>query len=85
MCVRETDRQRDSEGSVKTFLKKFYLFLFIFGCAGSSLLHGLFSSCDKQGATLAVVCWHSHCGGFPCCRARLPGHTGFSSCSVRAQ
>ena len=40
MCVRETDRQRDSEGSVKTFLKKFYLFLFIFGCAGSSLLHG---------------------------------------------
>ena len=29
--------------------------MFIFGCAGSSLLHRLFSSCDKEGATLVAV------------------------------
>ena len=56
VCVCETDRQR-LRGICETFYKKVYLFIFIFGCAGSSLLHGLFSSCDKQGATLAVVCW----------------------------
>ena len=40
-----------------SFLKDFfYLFikikLFIFGCAGSSLLHWLFSSCGEQGLLL---------------------------------
>ena len=28
------------------------IYLFIFCCAGSSLLHGLFSSCDEWEATL---------------------------------
>ena len=37
---------------------------FIFGCAGSSLLHGLFSSCRAQAF---------HCGGFSYCRAGLQG------------
>ena len=36
---------------------EFYLFvyLFIFGCAGSSLLCGLFPSCGKQGLLLVAV------------------------------
>ena len=35
-----------------------------FGCAGSLLLCGLFSSC---------VAWASHCGGFSCFRAQALG------------
>ena len=59
------------------------MYLFIFGCAGSSLLHGLFSSCSEQGliviavdkllivvASLAV--------------ALALGCVGFSSCGVQA-
>ena len=33
----------------KSLFKKKKKFLFIFGCAGSSLLYGLFSSCSKGG------------------------------------
>ena len=29
--------------------------LFTFGCAGSSLLHGLFSSCGKQSYSLVAI------------------------------
>lgn len=36
------------------------LYLFIFDCAGSSFLQGLFSSCGV---------WTSHCSGLSCCRA----------------
>ena len=39
--------------SSSSFLKIIYFF--IFGCAGSSLLWELFSSCSKQGLLLAVV------------------------------
>jgi len=38
--------------SVFFFFFNFYFihfFIFIFGCAGSSLLHGLFSSCGEWG------------------------------------
>ena len=52
----------------------FHLFLFLFlslfficGCAGSSLLCGLFSSCGEQG--LLSYGW-----------AQALGHTGFRSC-----
>ena len=31
-------------------------FLFIFGCAGSSLLHGLSSSCGERGPLFTVLC-----------------------------
>lgn len=34
---------------------KFFLSVFFFGCAGSSLLRGLPSSCGKQG----ILCSHS--------------------------
>ena len=41
------------------------IYLFIFGCAGSSLLHRLFSSCGEQTA---------HCSGFSCCGTWVLGH-----------
>ena len=54
--------------------------LFIFVCAGSLLLHGLFSSCGKQGHSSL---W---CTGFSfsCCKACILGHLGFSRCSSQA-
>ena len=48
----------------------FFLFFFLtFGCAGSSLLHRLFSSCDKQGLLSSCGAQASHCSGFSCCEA----------------
>ena len=44
--------------------------LFIFGCAGSLLLCGLFSSCSLRAA---------HCSGLSCCGAQALWSSGFSS------
>ena len=52
-----------------------FLYLFIFGCAGSSLLHGLLLSCSV---------WVSHCGGFSYCGAQALGCVGFSRCGTWA-
>ena len=60
------------------------LILSIFGCAVSSLLHRLFSTCIEQGLLSSRV-QASHCGGFSCCRAWTLGHEGFSSCSTWVQ
>ena len=49
------------------------LFTYVFGCAGFSLLRGLFSSCT------ALV---SHCGGFSCSRAWALEQLGFGGASV---
>ena len=46
----------------------------LFGCAGSSLLCGLLSSCDAQA---------SHCSGFPGCRVQALGLVGCSTCGSR--
>ena len=61
-----------------------FTYLFIFGCAGSSLGHADFlSSCGVQA---------SHCGGFSCCGAQALGAWasvvvahGLSSCGTWAQ
>ena len=58
--------------------------LFIFGCAGSSLLCGLFPSCGEQGLLSNCSMWASHCGGFSGCRAQTLGHKGFISCGSQA-
>ena len=63
---------------------KKYIYLFIFGCAGSSLLGGLFSSCGKQGSLSSCGVWAFHCSGFSCCAAQSPGCVGFSSCGCWA-
>ena len=34
----------------------FFKFIVFFGCAGASLLHGLFSSCSEWGLLPVAVC-----------------------------
>ena len=53
----------------------FLISLFIFGCAGSSLLWGNFSFSTPA----------SHCGGFSWCRAWTPGHAGSGVAVPRLQ
>ena len=53
-----------------------FIYLLIFGCAGSLLLCRLFSSCSE---------WASHCGGSSCCRAQHLGCLAFSSSGLWAQ
>ena len=52
----------------------------MFGCAESSLLYRLFSSCGELGPLSSCSAQASHCGSFSCCRAWALGCTGFSSC-----
>ena len=61
---------------------------FFFGCAGSWLLQGLFSSCREQGLFSSGSVWASHCSGFSWCeawalgaRASVLGAHGLPSCS----
>ena len=61
-----------------------FMYLFIFGCAGSSLLRGLFSSCGQKELLSSYCTQATFCGGFSC-GAQSPGHTGFSSCRTQAQ
>ena len=57
----------------------FYNFyVLIYGCAGSSLLCGLFSSCGKR-STLQLQCTGFLWGGFSCCGTWALGRVGFSS------
>ena len=58
------------------------LFIFIFGCAGSSLLRWLFFSCEW--GLLGCHMQDSHHSGFSCCRTQALEHTAFSSCSIWA-
>ena len=61
---------------VFVFPKNFY---FIFGCAGSLLLCGLFSSCSERGLLPSGV-RASHCSGFSYLGAWALGLTGFGRC-----
>ena len=45
-----------------TIFKKNYLFILLFGCAGSSLLYSLFSSCVERGLLPSCGAWASHHG-----------------------
>ena len=56
-----------------------YLFIFIFGSAGSSLLRKLFSRCGEWGR-LSSGEQDSHCCGMSCCGAWVLGLEGFSGC-----
>ena len=47
-----------------------FIYLFIFGCIGSSLLHTGFLQSRRAGATLHCSARASHCSGFSCCGAR---------------
>ena len=66
------------------FLKKF-IYLFIFGYAGSSLLHKFFFSFSMWELRSSCGARASPCGGFSCCGAWAPGHVGSSTCGVWTQ
>ena len=66
------------------FYINLFIYLFIFGCVGSSLLHTGFLQLRGAGATLHCSAQASHCGGFSLwsmCSRRA----GFGSCSTWAQ
>ena len=52
---------------------KIILFLFAFGCSGSSLFQGLFSSCGEWWLLSSCGAQVSHCGGFSCYGAQARG------------
>ena len=56
--------------------------LFIFGCAGSLLLHGLLSSYREQKLFFVTVRGLLESGSFSCCGVQALGHKGFSICST---
>ena len=68
--------------------------LFVYDCAGSSLLHGLFSGCGQRGLLSSCRVWHlitvaslvlspgSRRAGFSSCGSRAFEHK-FSSCGAR--
>ena len=58
---------------------------FIFGCAGSLLLPGLFSKCGEPGLLSSCSARTSHRGDFPSCRSQALEHLGFSSCGTWTQ
>ena len=64
---------------VKEFL--IYLLIFIWGCAGSSLLLGLFSNCTEQGLLCSCGMQACLCSGLSCCAAQTLGCEGLSCCS----
>ena len=73
------------------FFLKIYLFIYLFGCIGSSLLCEGFLQLRRAGATLHCGARASHCGGISCCRARALGTQasvvvahGLSSCGLWA-
>ena len=55
--------------------------VFIFGCAGSSLQLGLFSSCNKWGLLSSCCEWASRWVPALVAEHRARGHSGFSSCA----
>ena len=72
------------------FFLRFIYYLFIFGCAGSSLLLVesllLLFGCAKQGLLSSCSARASHCSGFSCCRAHgFAMCLGFGGCSSQAQ
>ena len=69
------------------FFKLTYLYSFIYLCgyAGTSPLHGLFSSCIEWGLLSSCSAQVSHCGGFSRCGARALELSGFSSCGTWPQ
>ena len=77
---------RGIRGFFVNFFHTFSLqfFPFIFDWAGSSSLHGLFSSCRERGLLSSCGVWASHCRGVSCFGAWAAGCMGCKSCSSRA-
>ena len=61
-----------------------FIYLFSFGCAGSSLLCWLFCSCGERGLLSSCSVWLLIAVASRCV-ARALGYTGFRSCCTWAQ
>ena len=86
----QNDQKKKKECCLLLFFNNF-VYLFIFGCAESSLLCGLFLVW-RGGLPSSLSVQASHCSGFSCCGERALGCSGFSSlanglssCSSQAQ
>ena len=67
------------------FLMYLFIYLFIFGCVGSSLLRAGFLQLRRAGATLRCGARASHCCGLSLLQCTGSRHMGFSSCDSQAQ
>ena len=75
----------------RCFIHNFDIYLFIYGCVGSSLLRAGVLQLQQAGASLRCGARASHCGGFSCCGAPALGTwasvvaaCGLSSCGSQA-
>ena len=66
-------------------LSQIYLFIFIFGCGGSSLLHTGFLQLQRVGLLLVVVCRLLIAVASLLLQSTGSGCAGFSACSMRPQ
>ena len=66
-------------------LKLGSIIVFLFGCAESSLLCGLYSSCGGWGLLFSCSSRAPHCTGFFRSGAWALGNSGFGSCGTWAQ
>lgn len=69
-------------GPLGSSLGPISFYLFICGCAFSSLLRGAFCSCGEWGLLSGCSASAPHCGGFSCREHRLQS-TDFSGCSAQ--
>ena len=69
-------QQREAASPWQLCFSKHLVYLSVFG---SSLLHGLLSSCCEQGLASSCGVRASHGGGCCFCRPRARGCVGFSS------
>ena len=62
------------------------IYLFLYGCTGSSFLYlaFLWPFYGKWELLSGCSAWASHCGGFFCCWARILGHMGYDCCDAWA-
>ena len=85
-------RNKSRRCSLSLFLKNKFIYLFTFGCVGSSLLRtGFFSSCSERGLWFVAVRGLLIAVASLCCGARALGARAsvvvarrLSSCGARA-
>ena len=66
-CITDTDTYNCITNINFIYL---FIYLFIFGCVGSSFLCEGFLQLWRAGATLHHGAWASHCRGLSCCGAQ---------------
>ena len=82
LAVEDAEEMKSVATKTETFVS---FILFIFGCAGSLLLPGLFSLYREQKLFFVAVPGLHKSGSFSCCRAQALGQEGFSICSMWGQ